>query len=148
MRGLIAIFVMGSFAAPALSHGGGLDRNGCHNNRRTGDYHCHRDGPGIPVTPRFFRAPTPPVFRAPPVVAPRLVSPVSSDLVARIQAGLIRLGYDLETPDNSLGPKTQFAIMKFQEAEAIRIDGTASADLLKLIEAKIALGAATELRVP
>lgn len=23
-------------------HPGGLDANGCHTNRRTGDYHCHR----------------------------------------------------------------------------------------------------------
>ena len=26
----------------ALSHGGGLDASGCHHNRKTGDYHCHR----------------------------------------------------------------------------------------------------------
>ena len=26
----------------ALAHGGGLNSEGCHNNRRTGDYHCHR----------------------------------------------------------------------------------------------------------
>lgn len=26
----------------AWAHGGGLDANGCHSNRRTGDYHCHR----------------------------------------------------------------------------------------------------------
>ncbi|WP_112663909.1 YHYH domain-containing protein [Microvirga flavescens] len=26
----------------ALAHGGGLDRNGCHTNRKTGDRHCHR----------------------------------------------------------------------------------------------------------
>ncbi|MDH4230272.1 MAG: thermonuclease family protein [Nitrospirota bacterium] len=26
----------------ALAHPGGLDANGCHHNRRTGDYHCHR----------------------------------------------------------------------------------------------------------
>lgn len=31
-------------AAPALSHGGGLNAEGCHNNRKTGDYHCHRGG--------------------------------------------------------------------------------------------------------
>ena len=24
------------------SHGGGLNSEGCHNNRKTGDYHCHR----------------------------------------------------------------------------------------------------------
>ncbi|MCC2958945.1 YHYH domain-containing protein [Massilia sp. IC2-278] len=26
----------------ALAHGGGLNAQGCHNNRKTGDYHCHR----------------------------------------------------------------------------------------------------------
>jgi len=24
------------------AHGGGLDAQGCHHNRKTGDYHCHR----------------------------------------------------------------------------------------------------------
>lgn len=28
--------------AEALAHGGGLNAQGCHNNRKTGDYHCHR----------------------------------------------------------------------------------------------------------
>lgn len=27
---------------PAPAHPGGLDANGCHHDRRTGDYHCHR----------------------------------------------------------------------------------------------------------
>ena len=26
-------------------HGGGLNAEGCHNNRKTGDYHCHRGNP-------------------------------------------------------------------------------------------------------
>lgn len=26
----------------ADAHGGGLNAEGCHNNRKTGDYHCHR----------------------------------------------------------------------------------------------------------
>jgi hypothetical protein len=119
--------------APVAGHGGGLDRNGCHNNRRTGDYHCHRNGPGIPVTPRFFSAPVQPIIRV-----PRVEADASSDLVRRVQAGLIRLGYDLPAPDNVMGPLTQFAIMKFQEAEGLRIDGAASAVLLNLIEAKAA----------
>jgi hypothetical protein len=29
-------------AASAFAHGGGLDKNGCHMNRKTGEYHCHR----------------------------------------------------------------------------------------------------------
>jgi hypothetical protein len=32
-------------AAPLLAHPGGLNSKGCHNNRKTGGYHCHR-GPG------------------------------------------------------------------------------------------------------
>lgn len=29
-------------AFPASAHPGGLNAEGCHNNRSTGDYHCHR----------------------------------------------------------------------------------------------------------
>ena len=29
---------------PAHPHSGGLDSNGCHSNRKTGDRHCHRSG--------------------------------------------------------------------------------------------------------
>lgn len=29
-------------AAGAIAHGGGLNAEGCHTNRKTGDYHCHR----------------------------------------------------------------------------------------------------------
>jgi endonuclease YncB( thermonuclease family) len=30
------------FAGEVLAHGGGLNTEGCHDNRKTGDYHCHR----------------------------------------------------------------------------------------------------------
>ncbi len=43
---LIGIMVLAGAAlvvpAPAAAHGGGLNREGCHNERRTGGYHCHR----------------------------------------------------------------------------------------------------------
>ncbi|KPL68008.1 calcium-binding protein [Erythrobacter sp. SG61-1L] len=29
-------------ASPLRAHPGGLDANGCHTNRKTGEYHCHR----------------------------------------------------------------------------------------------------------
>lgn len=44
MRTLLALLVI-AIAGEAFSHGGGLDKNGCHTNRKTGDYHCHRGGP-------------------------------------------------------------------------------------------------------
>ena len=34
------------------SHGGGLNAEGCHNNRKTGDYHCHYDNPPAPKPPQ------------------------------------------------------------------------------------------------
>lgn len=31
-----------SLSSAADAHSGGLNADGCHNNRKTGDYHCHR----------------------------------------------------------------------------------------------------------
>ncbi|PVH27238.1 YHYH domain-containing protein [Pararhodobacter oceanensis] len=39
---LILAVVFLALASAALAHSGGLNAQGCHNNRRTGDYHCHR----------------------------------------------------------------------------------------------------------
>jgi hypothetical protein len=41
---LLALAAAAMTPVPALGHSGGLDAQGCHNNRRTGDYHCHRGG--------------------------------------------------------------------------------------------------------
>lgn len=41
----------------AWAHSGGLDKNGCHTNRKTGDYHCHRAQPKTPSS--ASAAPTP-----------------------------------------------------------------------------------------
>lgn len=43
IRSLAAIFFL---VAPvmALAHPGGLNAEGCHTNRKTGEYHCHRGG--------------------------------------------------------------------------------------------------------
>ena len=36
---------------PALAHPGGLNAEGCHNNRKTGGYHCHRNRRATPPAP-------------------------------------------------------------------------------------------------
>lgn len=38
----LAINVALGASGTVLAHGGGLNADGCHTNRRTGDYHCHR----------------------------------------------------------------------------------------------------------
>ena len=50
--GLLVMVSGGLFAtSKALAHGGGLNAQGCHNNRKTGDYHCHR-APAAAPAPR------------------------------------------------------------------------------------------------
>ena len=64
-------------AQPALAHSGGLDKDGCHTNRKTGDYHCHRaSGPAHahPSSPGQRDAPAP----ATAVPAARVPRPQSS----------------------------------------------------------------------
>ncbi len=41
MKFLISAFL---YVLPSVvfAHGGGLDASGCHHNRKTGDYHCHK----------------------------------------------------------------------------------------------------------
>ena len=39
-----AVIVYLIASSSAFAHGGGLDKDGCHTNRKTGDYHCHRGG--------------------------------------------------------------------------------------------------------
>ena len=44
----IAIAALLQVPPLAKSHPGGLNSEGCHNNRRTGEYHCHRKKAGAP----------------------------------------------------------------------------------------------------
>ena len=45
-------------ALPALAHGGGLNAQGCHNNRKTGEYHCHRSPSVTPPARTTSNQPT------------------------------------------------------------------------------------------
>jgi hypothetical protein len=40
---VISVLFVGGIGSTAIdAHSGGLDANGCHTNRKTGEYHCHR----------------------------------------------------------------------------------------------------------
>jgi hypothetical protein len=42
MKRLLFSVIALAFPLVVMAHGGGLDSSGCHTNRSTGDYHCHR----------------------------------------------------------------------------------------------------------
>lgn len=52
---LLLITVMGAASVVPLTalfaHGGGLDANGCHNDRKRGGYHCHGGGAAVRPAP-------------------------------------------------------------------------------------------------
>lgn len=50
LQGSFVLAVIFGVAREGHAHGGGLDSNGCHTNRKTGDYHCHR-GPAAQAAP-------------------------------------------------------------------------------------------------
>lgn len=55
---LIAIGGFG-MAPSALAHGGGLNAEGCHNDRKNGGYHCHRSPQRRPRPVSTSAQPTP-----------------------------------------------------------------------------------------
>lgn len=44
------------FSLGASAHGGGLNADGCHVNRKTGDYHCHRSPARQPIAGSYASA--------------------------------------------------------------------------------------------
>ena len=63
------IFLFASQSQQAFSHPGGLDKQGCHTNRKTGEYHCHQEsavsspkGSPSPVLPQHTESEPAQVF--------------------------------------------------------------------------------------
>lgn len=82
---LVAAVALLIVAAPIQPHGGGLDANGCHTNRKTGDYHCHRSSytPPPPQQPTY----TQPVYKPPPPsTAPSLMSAPAAPPITKYSA--------------------------------------------------------------
>ncbi len=65
---MVALCLLGTSAS---AHPGGLNAQGCHNERRTGGYHCHRGTPSPPPRP-----PSAPAPRSAPVPVPTTAAPL------------------------------------------------------------------------
>lgn len=51
---LLVLSLMFALSQAASAHGGGLNADGCHVNRKTGDYHCHRSASRQSLTPDAY----------------------------------------------------------------------------------------------
>lgn len=128
----------------AVAHGGGLDKSGCHNDRKNGGYHCHSGG-----TPsQSLRTSTnsvntnsvkPQSLTTPPASSQVRDANIAAykDLVKKTQSVLNQFGYSAGEPDGVLGEQTIKAIMHFQVDMEMTVDGRASYLLLEVLERRV-----------
>lgn len=119
----LSLFFTSLLCASAYAHGGGLNAQGCHNNRKTGGYHCHR----APLKPAYKRT-TPQQYNS--SGAASLSTSQNTEIILTAQYMLSGLGYDVGTPDGVLGVKTQQAILFFQREQSLLLTGRADQTLL------------------
>ncbi len=126
-------------ALPAWAHGGGLDANGCHNDRKNGGYHCHRGNVNqTPAQPRPSQAYENPSRES---WASESSSPRSMEAKDKIELAeklLFRLGYDVDEPDGILDEKTTKAVLLFQQSVGLPESGIITFRLIDALVAKVA----------
>lgn len=142
MRKVIVALLL--FIAPAVfAHGGGLNKDGCHTNRKTGDYHCH-GGPTAAPAPETA-APSrgasssavPRTQLASIVTAQNHPTNAERDLVRAAQLLLNALAYQPSLL-GSLDARTKAAVQAFQRTERLNADGAVSEFLVLRLAEKIA----------
>lgn len=122
--GMVLVFSLLFVSSPLLAHGGGLNKNGCQTNRKTGDYHCHGGGLSAP--------PATPFHAVQPAPAP---GSMHKDLIRTAQTLLQTLHFD-PSLQGELDARTRAAITQFQRSDGLEPDGAVSASLvLRLAQA-------------
>ena len=103
-----------------LAHGGGLDRFGCHNDRKNGGRHCHNGGGDDSGPSRAISA-----IRAQPQTLFALPArrTEARELVRIVQKMLAKAGYLDSTADGVLGTQTIAAIVNFQRDNGLTGSG-------------------------
>jgi len=127
----LAVYII--LSANAFAHGGGLNASGCHNERRTGGYHCHRSSSKPKTT-----------YSQNPISSFNSNGSITQSnrtTVKTAQYLLNGLGYDTGVPDGILGDRTRVAVIQFQRDYSILVTG--------MIDQKLILDLAqiTEIRL-
>lgn len=136
MKAVLLVAGMCLLADIAYAHGGGLNAAGCHNERRTGGYHCHRSS-YTPPAPKFRNAPAVDSYVSNTRARSRFTL-ANKDQIYAAQTLLKRAGCGLEIVDGKFGPETETAIKKFQAAQNLAVTGDVDdrliADLVRVID--------------
>ena len=122
------------FSSCVVAHSGRTNSSGCHNNKKTGGYHCHNSG----SSSNSYSSPLPKHHSS-------ISKPISSysndsytsDVVVLAQKYLNTLGYDAGPEDGIIGTKTRRAIEKFQRKIGELETGLPTYDLLQKLRKEI-----------
>ena len=133
MKQKFGVLLLFTFAAlSALAHGGGLDRNGCHTNRSTGEYHCHGGRTAASPTPANVSqqgvATAGPAMKT--IAWSEKVLASDEELVKTAQYLLRALGSDVRVTGTQDAPTTE-AITAFQSSAGMLRTGRVSGALLQ-----------------
>ncbi len=130
--GLVLICLGVAVPTGFLAHGGGLNRYGCHNQRATGGYHCHRSGytprgsprGAPPAKPARIRTLAPASGRGAISYSPSVPSKQpEKDLVLALEALLRSLGLNPGPVDGLIDSSTVTAIREFEANNGLPISG-------------------------
>ncbi len=132
-RNLCFVLIGISISTGVNAHGGGLNADGCHNDRQRGTYHCHG---GLGTRPSLRQsAPQP---RLPSLLFARPAPIVAFDgRVEAIQKMLKHLGFFVQEADGLMGGQTRKAILAFEEARSLPLTGEASSGLVDALIAAV-----------
>lgn len=113
-RSLTIVLAVASLEMLAFAHGGGLNSEGCHNNRKTGGYHCHRSSytPNRPTNNLTSATPLAPTAQE-----------VFDDEVFAAQVVLKNNGCYSGALDGLMGPSTEHAIKLFEANRGMKVTG-------------------------
>ena len=129
MKAVLYICLCLFIVESAFSHGGRTNSAGCHNNRKTGDYHCH----GSKSSYKSLRQKNKYQSNSNNKSSN---SGQGKELIEKIQKLLNRLGYDAGNPNGIMTKKTKMAISRFQINNDLDINGRASYSLLEELKNK------------
>ena len=141
---LVVVFVLSDLAA----HSGRTNAQGCHNNRKTGGYHCHGGSKSsAPSTssstssnsnynskstqPSSFYSSQP---SAPPS-AEYVAETEASYLIVQAQGLLKGLGFYDGKQDGTLNRETVSAVKAYQEFMLLPVDGLVTPEFVELLRA-------------
>lgn len=129
----IAILINLFAAEVALSHSGRTNSEGCHNNRKTGGYHCHNGGYKNRNQSSYSRSSSSSSFNSSNQTIPSTALPARrtkpktyeefQSVVFETEEHLKFLGYDIDKVDGILDPRTSKAIKLFQKRKGLPITG-------------------------